>query len=131
MKRRCWAWPSSSPATAQPEAVLAAAAAAWALDVPADLICAGLRTFDPPRMPPKAQNKSAPGPVGAGSPLKEGLWKYHAYGPCAAPTSGATTPRSRRSSPARRKKNRSATLPGFEARLRALFPQIWPLQPRP
>jgi len=35
------------PATAdQPEAVLAAAAAAWALDVPHDLICAGLRTFD-------------------------------------------------------------------------------------
>jgi cyanophycin synthetase len=26
--------------------VLAAAAAAWALGVPADLICAGLRTFD-------------------------------------------------------------------------------------
>jgi cyanophycin synthetase len=35
------------PATAtQPQAVLAAAAAAWALDVPHDLICAGLRTFD-------------------------------------------------------------------------------------
>ena len=35
------------PATAgQPEAVLAAAAAAWAMDVPHDLICAGLRTFD-------------------------------------------------------------------------------------
>jgi cyanophycin synthetase len=35
------------PATAsQPEAVLAAAAAGWALDVPHDLICAGLRTFD-------------------------------------------------------------------------------------
>jgi len=33
------------PATAsQPEAVLAAAAAGWALDVPHDLICAGLRT---------------------------------------------------------------------------------------
>jgi cyanophycin synthetase len=30
----------------QPEAVLAAAAASWALDVPTDLICAGLRTFD-------------------------------------------------------------------------------------
>jgi cyanophycin synthetase len=28
------------------ESVLAAAAAAWALDVPADLICAGLRSFD-------------------------------------------------------------------------------------
>jgi len=36
------------PATAaQPEAVLAAALAGWALDVPTDLICAGLRTFDP------------------------------------------------------------------------------------
>jgi len=35
------------PATAaQPEAVLAAAAAAWALDVAHDLICAGLRSFD-------------------------------------------------------------------------------------
>jgi cyanophycin synthetase len=35
------------PATAKhPESLLAAAAAAWALDVPADLICAGLRTFD-------------------------------------------------------------------------------------
>jgi cyanophycin synthetase len=35
------------PATlAQPEAVLAAALAGWALDVPSDLICAGLRTFD-------------------------------------------------------------------------------------
>jgi cyanophycin synthetase len=35
------------PATAsQPEAVLAAAAAAWALDVPTDLICAGLRSFE-------------------------------------------------------------------------------------
>jgi cyanophycin synthetase len=35
------------PATAsEPEAVLAAAAASWALDVPTDLICAGLRTFD-------------------------------------------------------------------------------------
>lgn len=35
------------PATAsQAEAVLAAAAASWALDVPTDLICAGLRTFD-------------------------------------------------------------------------------------
>jgi cyanophycin synthetase len=35
------------PATSeQPEAVLAAAAASWALDVPHDLICAGLRTFD-------------------------------------------------------------------------------------
>ena len=35
------------PATAaQPEAVLAAALAGWALDVPTDLICAGLRTFD-------------------------------------------------------------------------------------
>jgi cyanophycin synthetase len=31
---------------AQPEAVLAAALAGWALDVPNDLICAGLRTFD-------------------------------------------------------------------------------------
>jgi cyanophycin synthetase len=29
-----------------PESLLAAAAAAWALDVPADLICAGLRNFD-------------------------------------------------------------------------------------
>jgi cyanophycin synthetase len=35
------------PATAKhPESLLAAAAAAWALDVPAELICAGLRTFD-------------------------------------------------------------------------------------
>jgi cyanophycin synthetase len=35
------------PATAShPEAVLAAAAAGWALDVPHDLICAGLRTFE-------------------------------------------------------------------------------------
>jgi cyanophycin synthetase len=35
------------PATAKhPETVLAAAAAAWALDMPADLICAGLRNFD-------------------------------------------------------------------------------------
>ncbi len=30
----------------QPEAVLAASAAGWALEVPTDLICAGLRTFD-------------------------------------------------------------------------------------
>jgi cyanophycin synthetase len=30
----------------QPEAVLAAAAAGWALDVPTDLICAGLRSFE-------------------------------------------------------------------------------------
>jgi cyanophycin synthetase len=29
-----------------PETVLAAAAAAWALEMPADLICAGLRNFD-------------------------------------------------------------------------------------
>jgi cyanophycin synthetase len=35
------------PATAaMPEAVLAAAAAGWALDVPTDLICAGLRSFE-------------------------------------------------------------------------------------
>ncbi|CAH0230102.1 Cyanophycin synthetase [Massilia sp. Bi118] len=35
------------PATAgEPEAVLAASAASWALDVPTDLVCAGLRTFD-------------------------------------------------------------------------------------
>jgi cyanophycin synthetase len=35
------------PATAKhPESLLAAACAAWALEVPADLICAGLRTFD-------------------------------------------------------------------------------------
>jgi cyanophycin synthetase len=35
------------PATARhPESLLAAAAAAWAMEVPADLICAGLRTFD-------------------------------------------------------------------------------------
>lgn len=35
------------PATqGQPEAVLAASAASWALNVPTDLICAGLRTFD-------------------------------------------------------------------------------------
>jgi len=35
------------PSTAsQPEAVLAAAAASWALDVPTDLICAGLRSFE-------------------------------------------------------------------------------------
>jgi cyanophycin synthetase len=35
------------PVTARhPESLLAAAAAAWALEVPADLICAGLRTFD-------------------------------------------------------------------------------------
>jgi cyanophycin synthetase len=35
------------PATAsQPEAVLAAAAASWALGVPHDLICAGLRSFE-------------------------------------------------------------------------------------
>jgi len=32
---------------AQPGAVLAAACAGWALDISADLICAGLRTFDP------------------------------------------------------------------------------------
>jgi cyanophycin synthetase len=32
---------------AQPDALLAAALAGWALDVPTDLICAGLRTFDP------------------------------------------------------------------------------------
>ncbi|MGB9109241.1 MAG: cyanophycin synthetase, partial [Telluria sp.] len=31
---------------AQPDAVLAAAAAGWALDVPTDLICAGLRSFE-------------------------------------------------------------------------------------
>jgi cyanophycin synthetase len=31
---------------AQPEAALAAAAAGWALDVPTDLICAGLRSFE-------------------------------------------------------------------------------------
>ena len=31
---------------AHPEAVLAAAAASWALDVPTDLICAGLRSFE-------------------------------------------------------------------------------------
>ncbi|MFK3736432.1 cyanophycin synthetase [Massilia sp. TN1-12] len=36
-----------SAVAAQPGAVLAAAAAGWALDVPADLICSGLRTFDP------------------------------------------------------------------------------------
>lgn len=35
------------PVTAKyPESLLAAAAAAWALEVPSDLICAGLRTFD-------------------------------------------------------------------------------------
>jgi len=35
------------PATVQyPASLLAAAAASWALDVPTDLICAGLRTFD-------------------------------------------------------------------------------------
>jgi cyanophycin synthetase len=35
------------PATVKhPESVLAAVAAAWALDTPADLICAGLRNFD-------------------------------------------------------------------------------------
>lgn len=34
-------------AAAQPNALLAAALAGWALDVPTDLICAGLRTFDP------------------------------------------------------------------------------------
>jgi cyanophycin synthetase len=35
------------PATSsQPEAVLAATAAAWALGVPHDLICAGLRSFE-------------------------------------------------------------------------------------
>jgi cyanophycin synthetase len=35
------------PATAKhPESLLAAACAAWAMEVPADLICAGLRTFD-------------------------------------------------------------------------------------
>jgi cyanophycin synthetase len=35
------------PATVQhPESLLAACAAAWALDVPAELICAGLRSFD-------------------------------------------------------------------------------------
>jgi cyanophycin synthetase len=35
------------PVTAKhPESLLAAIAAAWALGVPADLICAGLRTFD-------------------------------------------------------------------------------------
>jgi cyanophycin synthetase len=35
------------PVTAKhPESLLAAVAAAWALEVPADLICAGLRTFD-------------------------------------------------------------------------------------
>jgi cyanophycin synthetase len=35
------------PATSRhPETLLAAAAAAWALDMPADLICAGLRNFD-------------------------------------------------------------------------------------
>jgi cyanophycin synthetase len=35
------------PATAKhPDSLLAAAAAAWALEVPAELICAGLRTFD-------------------------------------------------------------------------------------
>jgi cyanophycin synthetase len=37
----------AKPATAaQPEAVLAAAAAGWALGVQTDLVCAGLRTFD-------------------------------------------------------------------------------------
>jgi len=35
------------PATAlHPESLLAACAAAWALEVPAELICAGLRNFD-------------------------------------------------------------------------------------
>jgi cyanophycin synthetase len=41
---------------AQPGAVLAAAAAAWALEVPADLICAGLRTFDPAANAAKAKH---------------------------------------------------------------------------
>ena len=37
----------AKPATAaQPEALLAAAAAGWALGVQTDLVCAGLRTFD-------------------------------------------------------------------------------------
>jgi cyanophycin synthetase len=44
------------PATAKhPESLLAAAGAAWALEVPADLICAGLRTFD--ATPKKTVNK--------------------------------------------------------------------------
>jgi cyanophycin synthetase len=44
------------PATAaQPDALLAAALAGWALDVPTDLICAGLRTFDPAGKSKKAK----------------------------------------------------------------------------
>jgi cyanophycin synthetase len=44
------------PATAaQPDALLAAALAGWALDVPTDLICAGLRTFDAAAKKGKAQ----------------------------------------------------------------------------
>ncbi|MCS0583593.1 cyanophycin synthetase [Massilia pinisoli] len=44
------------PATAaQPDALLAAALAGWALDVPTDLICAGLRTFDAAAKQGKAQ----------------------------------------------------------------------------
>jgi cyanophycin synthetase len=42
------------PATVQhPESLLAACGAAWALDVPAELICAGLRTFDAAAKPGK------------------------------------------------------------------------------
>ena len=44
------------PATAaQPDALLAAALAGWALDVPTDLICAGLRTIDAAAKQGKAQ----------------------------------------------------------------------------
>lgn len=48
------------PATVKyPAALLAAAAASWALDVPTDLICAGLRTYDDAVPVPKAASARA------------------------------------------------------------------------
>ena len=116
------------PATAaQPEALLAAAAAGWALDVPTDLICAGLRTFDaqPPQGDITSRHDRAMRPASTEHrTLKErfmevsrvralrgpNLWSHHT----SVEAIVACTP----------EEESIGALPGFETRLRALFPQI-------
>ena len=89
--RSCWPMPPKKlpwchltalkPAkAAQPEMVMAAVAAAWALNIPVELIAAGLRTFESTPQENSLLNSPCKSPASA---------------PCAAPTCGATTRPSR------------------------------------
>ena len=113
--------------------VLAGVAGGWAMGLSLHVLTTGIKTFsiemaDPAALIPQlARNRNPPrSRQSPGNNKDQASWKYPAFVPCAAPTCGAGTLRLKPLSTA--VKCLIEDLPGFEARLRARFPEIGSLE---